>query len=133
MEFDIICQCFGKGKVFPDSLTNLVNIQRQHENGKWILCISEGVYTLFKKMFFLFYPTLLKCFIYSRVGLIVLQFLSHLPRLRSRWLLFIRTEKIYLLFNLFTTCSQKRWTTRKIMLTLTSTIAFSIEWTPIAL
>ena len=123
----MICPCFGKGKVFPDSLTNLVNIQRQHEKGKWIICVSEGVYTLFKKMFFLFHPALLKCFTYSRVSLIVLQFLSRLPRLRSRWFLFIRTEKIYLLFNLFTKCSQKQWTTRKIMLTLTSTIAFSIE------
>ena len=82
---------------------------------------------MFKKMFFLFHPALLKCFIYSRVGLIMLQFLSRLPRLRSRWFLFIRTEKIYLLFNLFTNCSQKRWTTRKIMLTLISTVAFSIE------
>ena len=82
---------------------------------------------MFKKMFFLFHPTLLKCFIYSRVGLIMLQFLSRLPRLRSRWFLFIRTEKIYLLFNLFTNCSQKRWTTRKIMLTLISTVAFLIE------
>ena len=82
---------------------------------------------MFKKMFFLFHPALLKCFIYSRVGLIMLQFLSRLPRLRSRWFLFIRTEKIYLLFNLFTNCSQKRWTTRKIMLTLISTVAFLIE------
>ena len=82
---------------------------------------------MFKKMFFLFHSALLKCFIYSRVGLIMLQFLSRLPRLRSRWFLFIRTEKIYLLFNLFTNCSQKRWTTRKIMLTLISTVAFSIE------
>ena len=82
---------------------------------------------MFKKMFFLFHPALLKCFIYSRVGLIMLQFLSRLPRLRSRWFLFIRTEKIYLLFNLFTNCSQKRWTTSKIMLTLISTVAFSIE------
>ena len=84
-------------------------------------------------MFFLFHPALLKRFIYSRVGLIVLQFLSHLPRHRSRWLLFFRTEKIYLLFNLFTTCSQKWWTNRKIMLTLILTIAFSIEWTSIGL
>ena len=82
---------------------------------------------MFKKIFFLFHPALLKCFIYSRVGLIMLQFLSRLPRLRSRWFLFIRTEKIYLLFNLFTNCSQKRWTTRKIMLTLISTVAFLIE------
>ena len=84
-------------------------------------------------MFFLFHPALLKCFIYSRVGLIVLQFLSHLPRLRSRWLLFFRTEKNYLLFNLFTICSQKWWTTRKIMLFLILTIAFSIELTYIGL
>ena len=35
------------------------------ENGKWIICVSNGVYTLFKKSFLLLHTALLKCFIYS--------------------------------------------------------------------
>ena len=34
------------------------------------LCISDGVYTLFKKMFLLFDTALLKCFVYTRVGIL---------------------------------------------------------------
>ena len=34
------------------------------------LCISDGVYTLFKKAFLLFDTALLKCFVYSRVGIL---------------------------------------------------------------
>ena len=32
--------------------------------------VSHGYYTLFKKTFLLFHMTLLKCFIYSRVGIL---------------------------------------------------------------
>ena len=34
------------------------------------LCVSEKVYTLFKKTFLLFHTALLKCFIYSRVDIL---------------------------------------------------------------
>ena len=34
------------------------------------LCVSDGVYTLFKKTFLLSHSDLLKCFIYSRVGIL---------------------------------------------------------------
>ena len=34
------------------------------------LCVSNGVYTLFKKTFLLFHKALLKFFIYSRVGIL---------------------------------------------------------------
>ena len=34
------------------------------------LCVSDGVYTLFKKTFLLCHTGLLKCFIYSRVGIL---------------------------------------------------------------
>ena len=34
------------------------------------LSVSDGVYTLFKKAFLLFDTALLKCFVYSRVGIL---------------------------------------------------------------
>ena len=37
----------------------LVDVQRLHENDKWIICVSKGVYTLFKKKLFLFHTALL--------------------------------------------------------------------------
>ena len=58
-------------------------------------------------MFLLFHTALSKCFLYSRVGILdspmVQQSLLPLPRIRSRWFLFIRSGKSSLPFNLFTT------------------------------
>ena len=42
--FDIVCPCFGKGKIFSVSLRTVNK-----------LCLFEGVYTLFKKMFLMLY------------------------------------------------------------------------------
>ena len=69
MEFSVIYSCLGKGKVFSDNsnLTNLVDIPCQYENGKWSICASHGLYTLFRKTFLLFHTALIKCFICSRV------------------------------------------------------------------
>ena len=41
---------------FSDSsnLTNLIEIQRWHQSGKWIISVSNGVYTLFRRRFLLF-------------------------------------------------------------------------------
>ena len=40
----------GLSQSFSDNsnLIILVDIQRLHENSKWILCVSNGVYILFK-------------------------------------------------------------------------------------
>ena len=40
-------------QIFSDNsnLVILVDIQRLHENGKWILCVSNGVYILLKRCF----------------------------------------------------------------------------------
>ena len=40
------------------------------------ICVSEGLYTLFKKLFLLFRTALLKCFIYSRVGILDSSYIS---------------------------------------------------------
>ena len=44
-------QIFVKAKIFSDNsnLTNLSDVQRLHENGKWIKYVYDRVYTLFKK------------------------------------------------------------------------------------
>ena len=43
----------GLSQSFSDNsnLTNLVENQRLHENGKLIVCVSNGVYILFKRSF----------------------------------------------------------------------------------
>ena len=102
------------------NLTNLVNIQHLHENGKWIKCVFDGVYTLLKndlavphcsiKMFYL--TVELRYLIFFMVQ----QFLSHLPWIEARWFLFIWFGKSSLLFKLFTTYSKEKSTTRKIIL-----------------
>ena len=48
------------------NLKSLVDIKRFHENGKWIVCASDGVYIFLKKTFLLLFTALLKCFIYVR-------------------------------------------------------------------
>ena len=44
----IISPYLGKGKLFSDNsnLTKFVDVQRLHENGEWITCVSDGVYTV---------------------------------------------------------------------------------------
>ena len=106
---------FGKGKVFSKicNLSNLVDIQRKHENDKRIT-YSDGLYTLFKKVFLLFHTALLKCFIYSREVMST----------------FYIVQQSSLSFNLFTGyLPTKNITTRNIILTSISFIAFAKEWT----
>ena len=61
-----ISYCLGHGvwynvsmfwQFFSDNsnLTNLIEIQRWYQNGKWIISVSNGVYTLFRKMFLPFH------------------------------------------------------------------------------
>ena len=54
----------------------------------------------------------------------VLQFLSRLQRISSRWFLLLDQEKTSFSFNLFTTYPKKNITARIIMLTSISSIAF---------
>ena len=65
-------EAFGKGKFFflktltcQTWLTFNVSMKMVNK-----LCISDGVYTLFKKTFLLFDTALLKCFVYSRVDIL---------------------------------------------------------------
>ena len=55
MDFSIIFPCLGKAKVSTtnSNLTNLDNVQRLHENIKWIICVFDVVYTLLTKTFLL--------------------------------------------------------------------------------
>ena len=64
-----ISYCLGHGvwynvsmfwQFFSDNsnLTNLIEIQRWHQNGKWIISVSNGVYTLFRKRFLPFHTQL---------------------------------------------------------------------------
>ena len=53
MEFNIVSPCSGKVFSGSSNLTNLVDLQRLHENGKWVMCVPDEVYTLFKKTFLL--------------------------------------------------------------------------------
>ena len=57
MDFSIIFPCLGKAKVSTanSNLTNLDNVQRLHENIKWIICVFDVVYTLLTKTFLLFH------------------------------------------------------------------------------
>ena len=60
---------FGLSQSFSDNsnLIILVDIQRFHENGNWILCVSNGVYILFKRSFLAALRFFIKLFIYIRV------------------------------------------------------------------
>ena len=44
---------FGLSQSFSDNsiLIILADIQRWHENGKWVLCVYNGLYALFKRSF----------------------------------------------------------------------------------
>ena len=43
------------------------------------ICVIDGLYTLFKKVFLLFHTALLRCFIYSRVGILDSSLRNSLP------------------------------------------------------
>ena len=49
----VFISMFGLSQSFSDnsSLIILVDIQRLKENGKWIFCVSNGIYILFKRNF----------------------------------------------------------------------------------
>ena len=53
MEFNIVSPCLGKVFSGSSNLTNLVDLQSLHENGKLIMGVPDEVYTLFKKTFLL--------------------------------------------------------------------------------
>ena len=100
-----------KGKVFSDNsnLTNLVDVKRLYKNSKWIMCFWRGLCFALKD--FLLVP---HCFVslavelrYLRLSMIQ-QFLSRLPKIGSRWFLFIWSGKSSLIFKLFTTYPQEK-------------------------
>ena len=96
-----------KTKFFSDNfkLTNLVDVQRLHQNGELIICVSNGVYI------FPFFSTLVYQNFSFTANLrylrfsIVQKFLSHLSRIRSRWFVFIWSRKSFVPFKSFTTYS----------------------------
>ena len=49
----VFISMFGLSQSFSNNsnLIILVDIQRLQENGKWILCVSNGIYILFKRNF----------------------------------------------------------------------------------
>ena len=124
---------FRKSQSFSNNSNQaiLVDTCRQglHENYKWIVSISNGVYTLFKKPFLLIHSTLSKCFIYNRVRLFTLelkldccmvqQFLSYLDH--DDFYSFDKKKVFFLWSNLLTT-HKKNLITRKIVLTYWFTI-----------
>ena len=82
---------FGKGKVFSWKLKPAKLSWHSTLAWKW-LCVSDDVYTLFNIFIEIF---CLQPSRYLRLSM-VQQSLLRLPRIRSRWFLFIRSE-IYLL------------------------------------
>ena len=94
--------------------------------------VSDGVYTLFKKTFLLFHTALLICFICSRVAILDSPWCNNCCRgyqeLGQVDFYYFDQEKVP---YLSTTYPQKNLTTRKIMLTPISSIAFAIEQTSI--
>ena len=92
------------------------------------LCISDGVYTLFKKKFLLFDRALLKCFVYSRVGILDYPWCNnpccaHQELGQGDFYSFDQKFIYYL--------STKNVTARKTI--LTSILSFVTEWTSIGL
>ena len=89
----------------------------------YVLCIMNYVfltrfsYNLFTKMLLLFRIFLLRRFIYRRVihlrFSVVQQFLSCLPRIRSRQYLFVSSTKSYLPLQLSTACPQEKSSHKK--------------------
>ena len=94
------------------------------------LCVFDSVYTLFKKTFLLFDTALLKCFVYSRVGILDYPWCNNPCRayqeLGQANLYSFDQRFIYYL-------PTKNVPARKTILTSISSIAFIIEWTCIGL
>ena len=67
MEFSIISPCLSQIFSNNSNPAILIDVQRLHENGKWIICVSNDAYTLFNKTFLLLLTGLSKCFIQVRV------------------------------------------------------------------
>ena len=67
MEFSVISLCLSQIFSNNSSRAILIDVQRLHGNGKWIICVSNGAYTLFNKTFLLLLTGLSKCFIQVRV------------------------------------------------------------------
>ena len=95
MVFSIISSCLGKVKLSSDNsnLIILVDVQNLHENNNHVYCVSNGVYTLFRKGSCSF--TLLYQNVSFPAGLkhhrffMVYQFLSRVPRIGSSKFLFV--------------------------------------------
>ena len=78
----IISSCLGKIKSFFNNSKQaiFVDVQRLHENGKWIVCISNKVYT-----FLLLYENVSFTADLGHLSFSMVQlFLSRLARIRSR-------------------------------------------------
>ena len=90
------------------------------------LCISDGVYTLFKKTFLLFDTALLKCFVYSRVGILDYPWCNNpccaYQELGQGDFYSFDQKFIYYL-------PTKNVTARKTILTSILSVAFVTEWT----
>ena len=67
MNFSIISSCLDRAKVFTvnSNRTNLVDVQRLHENIQRIICVSNRVCILFTNTFFLWCISLLEYSIYG--------------------------------------------------------------------
>ena len=120
-----------KEKVFPEN-SNLLNVVEIQRCMKMVnkLCVTDGVYTMFRKKFLLFDTALLKCFVYSRVGILDYPWCNNPCRayqeLGQANLYSFDQKFIYYL-------PTKNVTSRKTILTSISSIAFVIEWTCIGL
>ena len=66
------------------------------------LCVSDGVYTVFRKKFLLFDMALFKCFFYSRVG--IFDYRATIPVTPTNN--YVKVIYIHSIRNLFTTYLQ---------------------------
>ena len=87
---------FGKGKGFSWKLEP-VSMKMVNK-----LCVSDGVYTVFRKKFLLFDMALFKCFFYSRVG--IFDYRATIPVTPTNN--YVKVIYIHSIRNLFTTYLQ---------------------------
>ena len=125
-----------KAKFFLITLTNLTDIQRKQENVKWVISVSDSIYTFLKTMFLLFHTALLKFYNGCRVG--TLDF----PQCNNFCLAYqelddsFDQEKVIFLWIYLkpNSCStHKKCNHKKTIVTSASTIAFVTEWTFVGL
>ena len=94
------------------------------------LCVSDSAYTLFEKAFLLFDTALLKCFVYSRVGILDYPWRNNpccaYQELGQGDFYSLDQKFIYYL-------TKKNVTVTKTVLTSILSIAFVTEWTSIGL